>query len=517
MGGHGIRGDLVYLFAEIILFFPLKQKQVKEGMRKMSTSKDKKAKALAQEQKSKRQTRTIVIIFAALVVVLLAAALLINSNLLRRNGTAVKINGESFSPVDYNYYYSNAYTNYANQIYSYFPDNPEAYLPDANAPFAGQLYDETTGETWADVFREMAIESMTDTAVKCADGRANGFALSDEQQQAIDDQVARLRTSVEQSGAFRSFDEYLKSRYGAGMNEECFLDVLTRARYAECYDESVREGFTYSDEALEACYRENRDSFDTFAFRYFYISASNFDSLEQAEEAARAYADAADSEQAFIDAARDYDSETFADDDATLRHYQGDILGSVYGDWLRSADRKSGDVTIATMGTSGVYVVYFISRDANAYPMVNAYAVEFDAAGDGDEAARAEMRKRAEEILTQWEADADHTAENFVNYVTAYSDSTSVENGYLANVYRYQYTGEMNDWLFDEARKPGDVDLVSYDENRCFILFYDGTGDDYCDYQAENKLRTADYDAWTERLTQDVTVKRTWLLSLANK
>ncbi|MBQ8975004.1 MAG: hypothetical protein IJ072_04700 [Oscillospiraceae bacterium] len=70
----------------------------------MGNSKGKRAAELEKERKSKNQTRVMGIIIAVIVVVLLAVTLIINSKALKRNAAAVRINDESFSVAEYNYF-----------------------------------------------------------------------------------------------------------------------------------------------------------------------------------------------------------------------------------------------------------------------------------------------------------------------------------------------------------------------------------------------------------------------------
>ena len=422
-------------------------------------------------------------------------------------------------------------------MYSSYGDYASSFLPDNSQPLSTQIYDEETGQTWEDMFDNLAIESMTKVAATYAEGKKAGYTLTEEQQQELQEELDSVKTNAETYGY--SVDEYLRTSFGASMNDKTYTKLAERIHYADSYDQSVREGYKYSDEELSEYYSDNADRFDTFTYRYFYIGPEEYDSEDESAEAAAVaeaqakaeeYAADIKTEQDFIDAARDYDPDSYGEDESTLRHYQGELLGSIYGDWMKSADRKYGDVTTSTTENNGTYVVFYMDRSANDYPTVNAYMIQLDAEAvseddyeddaEGYEAAQQaaldDLKTRAEDLFSQWKSDSDHSAENFVEYVNKNSDTVTYEDGYAENIYRYAYEDDMDAWLFDSSRKEGDVELFpSSDGSSYFLVYFEGTDMDYCDYLADNELRTNAYNEWIDALTADAKVKKTWLFSLA--
>ena len=251
--------------------------------------------------------------------------------------------------------------------------------------------------------------------------------------------------------------------------------------------------------------------------------------MAAAKEKADNYASGIKSEQDMIEAARDFDPETYGEDDSTLRHYAGNILGSVYGVWLREADRQQGDVYVAELENKGYYVVYYINRERNDYPTVNFHMITLNAETvseddyeddyDAYEAAQLEaleaVKNEANDLLKAWNDDSDHSVDNFVTYFTENSDDTSTEDGYMENMYKYQYTDEMDAWLFSSERKEGDVALfANEEEDTYYLIYFDSTDMNYCDYLADTDLREEDYNEWLESVTADISVDKTWLFSL---
>ena len=501
----------------------------------------------AREEKNKQENkkiRNLAIAIAAVVVVLLAAALFINSKYVRRNLTALRINDVNYTVTDCNYYYYSTYFDYLSTVYTNFGDSASALLPDSSKPFGSQIHDEETGETWADFFEEMALSAMQDDAVVLSEARSVGYQLSAEKTAEMDQQIEDMKQSVAEAGSFKTYDAYLEAYYGNGMNEASFRRVAEMKYIVDEYSEYVRNSFTYTQDDLENNYQEHRNTLDVFNYRYFLVYSEEVDEtlyegdeagLEAAEqeamdaamEKAVAYMEGIHSEEDMIAAARDYDAETYKEDDSTFRAYKGELLGSIYGDWLREDERKEGDVTTAET-TTGFYVVYFISRSDNHYDTVNArvltvvpetvdssqYADDEDtsAYNTAVKEANAEAASQAKTLYENWTADGA-TEEAFITMFNENSEDDTYEEGYAENIPLDQFPDAVDEWLYDPARQPGDHALVAGGTTQ-YILYYKGVGRQYSDVISEDKLRTNDYNDWKDSISE-TTVKKTWVYALA--
>ena len=501
----------------------------------------------AREEQNKRENkkvRTLAIVIAAVVVVLLAAALFINSKYVRRNLTALRINDVNYTVTDCNYYYYTTYFDYMNTVYQNFGDSASALLPDNSRPFGSQIHDEETGETWADFFEQMAMSAMQDDAVVFSEARSVGYQLSAEKQEEMDKQIADMKQTVADAGTFKTYDDYLEAYYGSGMDEESFRRVAEMKYIVDEYSNHVRDSFTYTPDQLEANYQDNRNTFDVFNYRYFLVYAEEVDEtlyegdeagLEAAEqeamdaamEKAVAYMEGIHSEADMIAAARDYDAETFKEDDSTFRAYKGELLGSIYGDWLREDGRKEGDVTTAET-TTGFYVVYYISRSDNHYETVNARVltvepetVDYSRYADDEDTtaydtavkdAEEEAVTRAKTLYDNWTADGA-SEDAFITMFSENSEDDTYEEGYAENICRDQFPGRVDNWLYDPARQPGDHALVSSGTTQ-YILYFKGVGRQYSDVISEDKLRTNDYNNWKASIA-GTDVRKTWVYALA--
>jgi hypothetical protein len=521
------------------------------------------------EDRDKKRTTKTAIIIAAVLVVLFAAAMTINSNFIRRGTVAVSVGDVDFSPVEFNYYYNYSFETFRNMVYQNASalGDVTSLLPDTSKPFASQLYDESTGETWADFFDKMAISTMTDSAKVYSELRKVGYTLPDEDRETLDADVAELKASIlaqiaaTPDSSVRSFDEYLAAHYGRGMNEKIFYKVSEYAYLVDSYSEFVKNSYTYETPEINAYYDINKDKLDTFTYRYFLVSSetvteSDYDgedaynaakdaALAVATAAAEDYASRVSSEEDMIAVAKEYNEVTYADESSTIRYYRGDLLGDTYGTWMRDPDRVAGDVTtIATTNGSGVYVLYYMDRDENQYPTVSMrqllvtpatvdstlYTVDPDDYTDEQsaeyDAAVAQADADYAAAIAQSEADAKAKADDmFQQLLTSGGNedkliellegntSDTTEGGLYEYIYKHQMIPAVNDWLFDPARKAGDYELVQSEEYGWHLLFFKGPGESYHDNIAKTAMRDRDVAIWKDALGNPEPVYR-WAFRL---
>ena len=97
------------------------------------------------------------------------------------------------------------------------------------------------------------------------------------------------------------------------------------------------------------------------------------------------------------------------------------------------------------------------------------------------------------------------------------SDGTNAaEGGLLSQAGKSTLTGEPGQWLFDEARKPGDVEMMwSENAGAYYIVYYVGEDMPYNMYLADKQLKTDAMNAWEEQLTDGITAKKTWMYALS--
>ncbi len=517
-----------------------KRKRNSKGM-KMNTAKKRQ---VNEDEKAKKVARSAIITVVA-VAVLTAAAVFLNSNYLKQNFAAVKIGGVKYSITDFNYYYQNLYAQYYSTMSGTSSDLTSALLPDTSTSLKSQVYDEETGETWADFFQNMTIEQMKEDNKILVEALAAGYELTEDDMTSIDDEIVAVQDAAYSYG-YSELGDYLKAMYGKGMDEDAFRNALEQSYMVTSYTDYINNSFTYTDDELETYYSENSDNMDTYTYRYIHIAAEDITksdyededaynadkeaAIDVTEELAKEYAAGITDEASFIETAREYDPETYAEDSASERIYQGELLGSTYGDWLKGADRVEGDVS-TFRSTNGTYVVYFIDRSDNHYNTVdirtivcppetiNAEDYAEDETTEAYDAAVAAAQQEAEDtandILSRLDSEGG-TEEAFIDQYDFYYGTVQIDDTYsglFEQVYSGQMADEVDAWIFDSARQAGDYTLIPTESNGYYLVYFISTDDLYSNILADTDKRTEDLQAWKDALeVYDANV--TWLMTL---
>jgi len=496
------------------------------------------------EEKSKKRTKIIAISVTTVFAILLIVSLLVNSNYIRRTLPVITIDGVNFTTAEYEYFFNMAYMDYANFM-SQFEGMGDS-LPDRSRPLSTQVYDHTTGETWADLISEVAYGRMVSLASLHNAAKVSGFALTAEQIAAIEEDVEMVSLEADMYG-FPSVDSLLQQMYGNSMSLRVYRNILEFTSLASFYSLHVRESFEYSTQELIEYYAKNADDLDVINYRAFtvygyYPDSEDYDSEDEFEAAAAlaladAYAtassiaDTIESEDDFILMAMDYELDSYSEPDSTLRMSQGASLDADTAPWLLDTTRVSGDVT-AIQTSQGAAIVYFISRDDNDYQTVGMRQLlilrdspdpeEFpDGENDPDylealEQAENYAWERADLVNALFAA-GGKTEAVLIDLIAEHSDDTT-EGGYYTDISKYPYQGtdframkvvaELEDWLFDESRAVGDSELIYTSDYGYHLVYFMGLGERFSKLIADDMIRTADHDAWVESLPVGEPVKR---------
>lgn len=502
-------------------------------------------KAAANKKKTVARVRNIVI--AVVVVLVIAAIVVINSNLFYTGMAAVEIDGVEYTAAEVSYMYNSIYMSYVNDQTA----NAEAYGMDATTflsmmglntqlPLDEQTYPIDSSMTWHDHFLMQALDGLKELTAVGAAAKAAGFELSQEDKDTIDTDLANMKSYIEMLGVYGNFEQYVRSQYGKGVTEETLREMSYASKLVSLYAESVRESFTYEDAELDAWYEEHRDENDLLIYREFYVDGSVSADVTEPTDEQKAEAKAEAKKTADAMAAKIKDDKSFIEqaaansanadtdqDEATKKMNLGSSVNSTYSEWLLSADRKAGDVTVAE-SANGYYVVMFSERDDQSYPLQKVRHVlvkaEADENGEFTDEAKAKAKEEAEGYLAEWKA-GDATEESFADLAKRVSQDTGSrsEGGLYDAVMKNAYVEEFEAFAFDESRKSGDTGIV-YGETGgtnpyagYHIMYYVGEGQIYSRYIAENSLRSADFEAWKLEQLDSVDANTSYTIKYVGK
>ena len=539
------------------------EKKNRQAAREAGT--DKKTLAAQAEAKKKARSKLRWTLGTIGVVILIAAILFLNSSFLYTGTTALTIGGEGFSPARVSYSYANQYYTWANQYGSY----ASLFGLDTSAGIAGlgsQSCPMLEGGTWRDYFLDAASQELTQTKALLDYAAEKSITLDEDEIAQVDAGFEGLDEYVKGLG-YGSVDKFFAASYGTGVTKALVRQAGLDSALASKVLTQMSDSFQYTEAELEEYYKGLEGASDIFGLAYYYVAAETVETTaedgtassaptEETLAAAKATADAilaayesgfapagpvtgdepvtgeaaaedkavtgeaaADDEAAeplrFGDAAMDaaadrFDEAVASQVDGALSTRSSTTKGSslgAYKDWM-TGSRQLGDAAVIENDGSGYYVVLFLSRDDNHYPLAQVRHIlvkaEADESGAYTEEAKAAAREKAEEIYAQWQA-GDKTEDSFAALANEMSEDagSNTRGGLYDAVAKNQMVKEFDAFCF-EGHKPGDTAIV-YGETSSYagyhIMYYVGEGQLYSDYIAESAMRSEALQAWLTELS----------------
>lgn len=430
---------------------------------------------------------------------------------------AVNVDGKSISVAEYNYYYYTLYYAYYEQAYSQYGSYYSLAMPSE------------------ETLREEVMTTIRSTVRLAQEAEAAGFEATEEMRENYNKTVEETKQQVENS-SYKSFKKYLKSMYGNVMTEKTYLDVSWYFYFASRYSDEVYDSYIFSPAELDDYYEEHKESLDVLIYRAFKIDGSAVEDDKETEEdetidaetamqnalaIAEEFASKVESEQDFIDLAYEYAEEdtksTYENESATLNRKSIGDIESAYVEWLMDEERQVGDVGVE-MGDSAYYVVYYLGIEENDYQTANIHMLYkmIDYIAPSNYETEEEYNKAREEKIEETKAEVQDLLDKFnssggtLEQFEALSDENDERNnrndgGAVEHVYKYQYVDQINEWLFEQERKPGDVKIFYLENDGVYLIYFDGYAEVYRDYLADTALRDAAYEEWEAELEAGAT------------
>lgn len=428
-----------------------------------------------------KNTKTTVI-SSLIVAVLIIAALLWGASsmgLFHRHIKAVTVGDESYTAAEVNYYYRTLLSSYG--IDPNTADGQSAL----NGPsgFA-------EGQTVKAFILEAAAGQIQEVTILSQYAREQGLSLEEDEYTQIDAYIEQLRTSATQAGV--TMDTYLASLYGKGMNQEILREIFTETFLADKGVVALNNAFLFDDQEIDEKYLSDPDRYDVANYRVLYLAAdipSEATDAQRAEAMEAAKADAEEmaglvtDEDSFKALAVTYapedDKASYEESDLTLvtNRKKTNISPLVVANWVFAEEREAEDVEVVE-STSGYYVVYFINREKPTYRNVDVRHILIsanEATASEQEISAAE--EKANDILEAY-LSGDQTEDAFAELAQEHSEDGNADRGGIyENVAPGQMVEAFNNWIFDEARQPGDTDIVQ--TNFGFhVMYFSAYGDE---------------------------------------
>lgn len=464
------------------------------------------------------------------------------------------VGNENLSFSEYIYYYNRAFNTLyqTEQYYQYYGYNYTGYDTTlAPQEQTTDYTDPTTGETmkWTEYFHDQAVDMAQMYLAFYQEAEKMGLELTEADEAAIDKSIEELREQAAQTGTQGasgeevkgySLNAYLRLSYGNGINESFLRKQMKIETLAQkFYDTKIDEYSTgYTEEEVKAVFDENPDNYSFVDIRYYQFtnetltkeedeSDDDFKARQEKSDAetkanAQAMYDAITDEASFIAQATKYNKTE--DFDATTDTLIKSVTKSTVSDsvtslesvnadlatWAFEDSTKAGSKKLISDEEGGTYYVALMvnpQHDVNTVDVRHILFMTTDS--ETGEALSDEEIKQAEtnakKALADWEA-GDKTEDSFAEYATDLSEDTgSASNGGLyENVVPGQMVAEYDAWIFDEARKPGDTEIVETDYGY-HVMYFVGSHDSFADVKIRSDLATEDVDVLTQELLESDT------------
>lgn len=507
------------------------------------------------EQKEAKKLKLLTISFVAVLALILVVAIAFtavkyftNANVQAKNTVAVTIGDNKLNSVELNYYYIDYAYEYANTYGAY----ASMFGLDFTKALSAQVVNEETGATWADEFITGAIQNAKSVYAVCAEAEAQGYTLSQETTDEIKASMEDIKLSAQMQQM--DVDSFIQAYYGPGATLESYTEYQMMRALSQEYIAYYTESLNYEEADLRAAEEGKEAEYNNYSYNYYYVNSSKFltggttdeegnttyseeekaAALSAAEEAAKAlaageYASVEDFDAAIAAMEINAEAETPAKSTAFENYAYSNVFNTVK-EWVTDASRKTGDVDYVeyvsvttnddgteTKTVNGYYVVYFVEREDNNFPLANVRHILVKPEGGTVDSSTgmtvyteeelAAAKSEAEILLKKWQ-DGEATEKSFAALATEYTDDPGSQEtgGLYTDVYPGQMVTTFNDWCFADGRKAKDTGIVETDYGY-HIMYYSGDSEIiYRDYLIEGSLVNADTEAWYNALVEAMTV-----------
>lgn len=375
--------------------------------------------AAQKEAAKQKKTRTKWIIIGVVIVLFFAFAIYLNTGALYRSLDALTVSnteitsgdvtisaGErSFSVAECNYVYNMQYVTFVNTYGSY----ASMFGLDTTQPLDTQACamggEEDEDYTWDDYFRDQSETLLKQLAAFEAYANAKGLTLNDDDAADIQETIDAIEETAKENN-YANANKFLSANYGKGCNVSVVRGMLELEALANKVQTDITDAQVYTDKELSEKYESVKDSYDKFTYSYYLAAAATeenedgttADPTDEAKADAKAvaekvYASVKDG-TALADAVK-----AIVSDEAEVTE-QSDVFGSSVesdiSEWLKSADRAEGDMTVIE-GSTGSYVVIFTSRNDNKAPT--------EESGDMNYCDYIAQQLLNQDVLSKWSED----------------------------------------------------------------------------------------------------------------
>lgn len=349
--------------------------------------------------------------------------------------------------------------------------------------------------TWADKFTDDAISDMQYYFTAFESAVENKIELSDGHFQRMIYEYEQAIEGAENNAV--SLEEYLNTRVGEHVTYEMYAAHCIMSYYAAEFQETEiqKHKDAVTDEELDKYYKENKAYLQVASIRLYPIEAE----YEQAD------LDKVKDEASFLEFAQNTSIYSYYNAESATEYLWIDYntIGGTFGEgvskWIFEGGRKAGDIALI-QGSLYQCLVYIITAPyeiATHQAVVCEYPNSYDA---------------TEEMKNENKLSADAAQEIYLQYGANKEAALRMADelyGYNMAVSVIDYGIEIDEWVFDPARKEGDSVRIDNTDGSYFIVYLNENPDDY-DWVdvASGSMGSERYDtAFAEKVSKEFAVK----------
>lgn len=322
------------------------------------------------------------------------------------------------------------------------------------------------GYTWAEEFTQKAIGVIQDNYRCFERALEKNITLTDDEVTATIYQFDVLETASKFQQ--RSAAELLEELYGKGYTEAMFKAREIMLAYNEKYAEVSKQEFAdkYTEAELQAQLDKDINAYTVIVGRVYPIEGE-YDAAEASKVS---------TEAEFLEYANsNYPKEGYVAETRTLCNYVDKTaistsFGHEVADWMFSEDRVPGEIAVVE-GQIFRYLVYI-----EKLPYLSVSRKIMYCGYDYEEGITDEEKARRLDVLQtrfdEWKnGGASQQAFSEMCYETSGTEAFDTRIGDFYYVFE--------NWIFDDARKPGDAQVVDSDAGCAAFYFIEENAEDY--------------------------------------
>lgn len=430
--------------------------------------------------------------------------------------TAMKSENYSVSNAKFQYMTYLTYNNYYQSIAGSYGAQYASYFGlDRSLPLGQQKYYGSETVSWLEVCVNEAEKTLTDILALCESAKAEGYTLSDEDRQSIDNNIQSLKDFAKESNY--SLSSAIAAMYGSkGITRGDIKGMLELQTLASSYAQHLSDGFTYTDEDYNKYYDENKIKYLKADYYSFTVKAdyeTNATDDEKTEAISAAKASAAElmrkieAGEDFVKVIFDYKKQLAEDEktaaelsedeerikkavqalqDLTEDSVKKEILTEAHTNSDSEADKWIFADTPAAENASKLFeedessTLYQIVKSAYRDEYNTVSIRELDLMLDNFSSPEA-MKEYADQMIAEFEK-GDKTGESFDKLAEQFKtdkitvNSTGLIKETVKSGSAHEELIPVDEWLFSADRKAGDYKYFVLDDEGLSIYYFEGTG-----------------------------------------